>query len=159
MSTIIEVAKRAGVSVGTVSNVLSGNPQVGRELRERVETAIREMDYHPNEVARSLKVNQTYMLGMVLPDITNPFFPDIMRGAEEKALQRRYFLVTANTDEQIEREQHIISALRSRRVDGILLACAPGKDSSHIRRVVATCKARRTVSGICCGLVIAISPS
>jgi LacI family transcriptional regulator len=137
MSTIIEVAKRAGVSVGTVSNVLSGNPQVGRELRERVETAIREMDYHPNEVARSLKVKQTYMLGMVLPDITNPFFPDIMRGAEEKALQRRYFLVTANTDEQIEREQHIISALRSRRVDGILLACAPGKDSSHIRRVVA----------------------
>lgn len=136
MSTIVEVAKRAGVSVGTVSNVMSGDPRVGRELRERVETAIRELDYHPNEIARSLKVKQTYMLGMVLPDITNPFFPDIMRGAEEKAFQRRYFLVTANTDEQIEREQRIVSALRSRRVDGILLACAPGKDSDHIRRVM-----------------------
>ncbi|MBS1841575.1 MAG: LacI family DNA-binding transcriptional regulator [Acidobacteria bacterium] len=136
MSTIVEVAKRAGVSVGTVSNVLSGNPSVGRELRERVEAAIRALDYHPNEIARSLKVKQTYMLGMVLPDITNPFFPDIMRGAEEKALQRRYLLVTANTDEQIEREQSILAALRSRRVDGILLACAPGKDSGHIRRVV-----------------------
>lgn len=136
MPTIVEVAKRAGVSVGTVSNVLSGNPQVGRELRERVEAAIRDLDYHPNEIARSLKVKQTYMLGMVLPDVTNPFFPAIMRGAEEKALRRRYFLVTANTDEQIEREQQILSALRSRRVDGILLACAPGEDSGHIRRVM-----------------------
>jgi LacI family transcriptional regulator len=136
MSTIVEVAKRAGVSVGTVSNVIRGNPQVGREFRERVEAAIRELDYHPNEVARSLRVNQTYMLGMVLPDITNPFFPEIIRGAEDRALERGYLLVTANTDEQIEREQKIVSALHSRRVDGILLASAPGKDSRHIRRVI-----------------------
>ena len=136
MSTIVEVAKRARVSVGTVSNVMRGDTRVGRDLRERVEAAIRELDYHPNEIARSLKANQTYMLGMVLPDITNPFFPEIMRGAEEKAFQRRYLLVTANTDEQIEREQHILSALRSRRVDGILLACAPGRESGHIRRVI-----------------------
>jgi LacI family transcriptional regulator len=136
MSTIVEVAKRAGVSVGTVSNVIRGNPRVGREFRERVEAAIRELDYHPNEIARSLKVNQTYMLGMVLPDITNPFFPEIIRGAEDQALQRRYLLVTANTDEHIERERSVVSAFRSRRVDGLLLATAPGKDSSHIRRVM-----------------------
>ncbi len=136
MSTIVEVAKRAKVSVGTVSNVIRGNPQVGRQLRERVEAAIRELDYHPNEIARSLKVNQTYMLGMVLPDITNPFFPQIIRGAEDKAGERRYLLVTANTDEHIEREQSIVAALRSRRVDGLLLACAPGKDSGHIRRLI-----------------------
>jgi len=137
MSTIVEVAKRAGVSVGTVSNVIRGNPRVGREFRERVEAAIRELDYHPNEIARSLKVNQTYMLGMVLPDITNPFFPEIIRGAEDEALKRRYLLVTANTDEHIERERSIVSALRSRRVDGLLLASAPGKDSSHIQKVMA----------------------
>jgi LacI family transcriptional regulator len=136
MSTIVEVAKRAGVSVGTVSNVIRGNARVGREFRERVEEAIRELDYHPNEIARSLRVNQTYILGLVLPDITNPFFPEIIRGAEDKALERRYLLVTANTDEQIEREQRIVSALHSRRVDGILLASAPGKDNRHIRRVI-----------------------
>lgn len=136
MSTIVEVAKRAGVSVGTVSNVVRGDPRVGRDFRERVEAAIRELDYHPNEIARSLKVNQTFMLGMVLPDITNPFFPEIIRGAEDTALERRYLLVTANTDEQIERERSIVAALRSRRVDGLLLACAPGKDNSHIRRMM-----------------------
>jgi LacI family transcriptional regulator len=133
MSTIVEVAKRARVSVGTVSNVIRGNPQVGRDLRERVEATILELDYHPNEIARSLKVNQTKMLGMVLPDITNPFFPEIIRGAEDKAFERGYLLVTANTDEQIERERRVVSALRSRRVDGLLLACAPGGHSKHIR--------------------------
>ena len=136
MATIVEVAKRARVSVGTVSNVIRGNAQVGRQLREKVESAIRDLDYHPNEIARSLKVNQTYMLGMVVPDITNPFFPEIIRGAEDKAFERRYLMVTANTDEQIERERRIISALRSRRVDGILLACAPGADNHHIRGVI-----------------------
>src|SRR4030088_3139139 len=148
MSTIVEVAKRARVSVGTVSNVIRGNPQVGRDLRERVEATILELDYHPNEIARSLKVNQTYMLGMVLPDITNPFFPEIIRGAEDKAFERGYLLVTANTDEQIERERRVVSALRSRRVDGLLLACAPGGHSKHIRGLMDS-----GISGVCLGRV------
>jgi LacI family transcriptional regulator len=81
-------------------------------------------------------VNQTYMLGLVLPDVTNPFFPQIIRGAEDRALERGFLLVTANTDEQIERERRIVSALRSRRVDGILLAPTRGKDVDHIRRTI-----------------------
>ncbi len=133
MSTILEVAERAQVSIGTVSNVLRGTARVSAGLRERVEKAIRELDYHPNEIARSLKVNQTYMLGMVLPDITNPFFPEIIRGAEDQAFARGYLLVTANTDEQGERERRVIAMLRSRRVDGILLACAPDTDTKHIQ--------------------------
>jgi LacI family transcriptional regulator len=105
---------------------------VSPALQERVRKAIRDLDYYPNEIARSLKVKQTRMLGMVLPDITNPFFPEIIRGAEDAAFERGYFLVTANTDEQIGRERRIVSALRSYRVDGILLASAPGNDTSHI---------------------------
>ena len=136
MATIIEVAERAQVSIGTVSNVLRGTARVSAALRERVETAIRELDYHPNEIARSLKVNQTYMLGMVLPDITNPFFPEMIRGAEDQAFMRGYLLVTANTDEQGERERRVIAMLRSRRVDGILLACAPETDTSHIQGAI-----------------------
>src|SRR6202522_1097644 len=136
MATIVEVAKRARASTGTVSNVIRGRVRVSPGLRARVEAAIRDLDFHPNEIARSLKVNQTYMLGMVLPDITNPFFPQVLRGAEDKALERGFLLVAANTDEQIERECRILSALRSRRVDGILLAPTRGKDVSHVRRAI-----------------------
>jgi len=136
MTTIVEVAKRARASTGTVSNVLRGTVRVSPALRERVEAAIRELDFHPNEIARSLKVNQTYMLGMVLPDITNPFYPEVIRGAEDRALERGFLLVAANTDEQIDREQHIVSALRSRRVDGILLVPTRGNSVDHIRRTM-----------------------
>ena len=138
MSTIVEVAKRANVSIATVSNVIRSTRRVSPELRERVETAIRELDYYPNAIARSLKVKQTRMLGMVLPDITNPFFPALIRGAEDTAFERDYFLVTANTDEQSGREKRLVSALRSYRVDGILLVTAPGNDTSHINATIAS---------------------
>src|SRR6185437_8448451 len=136
MPTIVEVAKHARVSIATVSNVIRGTRRVSPALQERVQKAIRELDYSPNEIARSLKVKQTRMLALVLPDITNPFFPEIIRGAEDTAFDRGYFLMTANTDEQIGRERRIIAALRSYRVDGILLASAPGKDSGHIRSIM-----------------------
>jgi LacI family transcriptional regulator len=136
MPNITEVAKLAGVSIATVSNVIRGTKHVSAALEKRVRTAIRDLDYHPNELARSLKVKQTRMLGIVVPDITNPFFPDVIRGAEDTAFKHGYLLVTANTDEQISREKHIVSALRSYRVDGILLASAPGNDVGHIRRVI-----------------------
>jgi LacI family transcriptional regulator len=152
MPTIVEVADRARVSIATVSNVIRGTKRVSPALQDRVNQAIRELDYYPNEIARSLKVKQTRMLGMVLPDITNPFFPEMMRGAEDRAFERGYFLVTANTDEQIGRERKIVSALRSYRVDGILLAAAPGKETSHIRGAmqagIPVVCLDRTVSGI-----------
>ena len=136
MSTIVEVANRANVSIATVSNVIRGTKRVSPELQGRVKAAIHELDYSPNAIARGLKVKQTRMLGMVLPDITNPFFPGIIRGAEDTAFDRDYFLVTANTDEQIGRERRLLAALRSYRADGILLAAAPGSDTSHIRRTI-----------------------
>lgn len=152
MPTIVEVAERAKVSIATVSNVIRGTRRVSPKLEERVRAAIRELDYYPNEIARSLKVKQTRMLGMIIPDITNPFFPEIIRGAEDTAFERGYFLVTANTDEQIGRERRIIGALRSYRVDGILLASAPGKDASHIQSTmdagISIVCLDRSVSGV-----------
>jgi LacI family transcriptional regulator len=138
MSTIVEVAKRASVSIATVSNVIRGTKRVSPALQKRVRDAVAELDYYPNAIARGLKVSQTRMLAMVLPDITNPFFPGIIRGAEDAAFERDYFLVTANTDEHIGRERRIVSALRSYRVDGILLASAPGSNASHIRSTIAS---------------------
>jgi LacI family transcriptional regulator len=136
MATIVEVAKRAGVSMGTVSKVLRGTARVSPGLRARVTAAIRQLEYYPGRVPFHLKVKQTCMLGMILPDITNPFFPEIMRGAEDRAFERGYLLVTANTDEQVDRELQIVSALRSRRVDGILLAAAAGDDTRHIHAAI-----------------------
>ena len=138
MATIKDVAKRAGVSVGTVSNVLSGATPVGAGLRERVNAAMREFDYHPNYVARSLKANSTKTLGMIVSDITNPFFPQVVRGAEDIAFQHGYLLITFNTDDRVERERQIFSVLRSRRVDGVLLVVAPnpGGDATHIRNTI-----------------------
>jgi LacI family transcriptional regulator len=135
MSTIVEVAKRARVSIATVSNVIRGTRKVSGKLASRVNAAIDELNYIPNELARSLKVKQSRMLAMVLPDITNPFFPEVIRGAEDAAFARGYFLLTANTDEQPGRERRIFAGLRSYRVAGILLATAQGAhthSTSHL---------------------------
>jgi LacI family transcriptional regulator len=136
MPNLVDVAKRACVSIGTASNVIRGTARVSPELRERVVAAIRELEYYPGSIASDIKIKQSSMLGMILPDITNPFFPEIMRGAEDRAFERGYLLVTANTDERIQREREVVSALRSRRVDGILLAAASGTDTGHIRGAI-----------------------
>ena len=137
MATIKEVARRAKVSVGTVSNVLSGAVPVSAKLRERVLGIVRELDYHPNHVARSLKIRQTKMLGMVVSDITNPFFPLLVRGAEDAAWSHNYMLITLNTDDQVERERQVLAALRTRRVDGILLVLASTEDNTdHITNAI-----------------------
>jgi LacI family transcriptional regulator len=135
--TITDVAKLAGVSVGTVSHVLNGTVPVSPDLCARVRSAIRKLDYHPSEVARSLTNRRTGMLGIVIPDLTNPFFPQLVRGAEDAALEHHQSLIVFNTDERAEREQYLFSVLRRRRVDGILLAAAPNTgDLAHIKRTL-----------------------
>jgi LacI family transcriptional regulator len=139
MATIKEVAKHAQVSVGTVSNVLSGSPRVSPGVRDRVTAAIAALDYHPNQIARSLKTRQTKLLGMIISDITNPFFPQLTRGAEDAALKHGYLLVASNTDDQLEREKRVLSVLRNRRVDGILLVVAPSEEGAeHIERTLSS---------------------
>lgn len=131
MATIKEVAKKAGVSVATVSNVLNKRLPVSAPLRERVLKAARELDYHPDFIALSLKARQTRTLGMVIPDISNPYFPLLVRGAESVALARDYLLITINTDDDVERERKALSLLRSRKVDGVLLVTAPGNGTPN----------------------------
>lgn len=134
MNTIREVAKRARVSVGTVSNVLSQAGTVRPELRHRVEEAMRELDYQPNQIARSLKTKQTKTLGTVVSDITNPFFPQLIRGAEDAAVEHGYLLMTLNSDDRPERESQALSLLKARKVDGILLVMAPGSHEVERRK-------------------------
>src|SRR5579863_9451497 len=138
MATLKEIATRARVSIGTVSNVITGSVPVSALRRERILAAIREFDYHPNHVARSLRLRRTRTLGMVVSDITNPFFSQLVRGAEDAAMKRNYLLVTFNTDERVEREMNVFTVLRKRRVDGVLLVVAPSRDKPyHVLELMA----------------------
>src|SRR6266567_7152014 len=124
MPTIREVADLAGVAVGTVSHVITGSVPVSEPLRKKVQAAIRELDYHPNHVARSLKTSRTRTLGIIVPDLTIPFFPQVIRGAETAARQRGYSLIAVNSTDSPERQSELLSMLRSQRVEGILLVIA-----------------------------------
>ena len=124
MPSIKKVAEIAGVSVGTVSHVITGSVNVSEPLRLKVQAAIRELNYHPNHVARSLKTSKTRTLGIIVPDMTISFFPQVIRGAETAARQQGYSLIAVNSDDDGERQKELLSLLRSQRVEGILLVIA-----------------------------------
>jgi DNA-binding LacI/PurR family transcriptional regulator len=124
MPTIKQVADLAGVAVGTVSHVITGSVPVSEPLRLKVQAAIRELDYHPNHVARSLKTSKTRTLGIIVPDMTIPYFPKVIRGAEAAARERNYSLIAVNSDDSATRQRELLSLLRSQRVEGILLVMA-----------------------------------
>jgi DNA-binding LacI/PurR family transcriptional regulator len=123
MATQRELAKLAGVSAGTVSNVISGSTRVGVDAKRKVLDAIKVLKYQPNLIARSLKTNRTHTIGIVVPDITIPFFPQIIRGAESAARERGYFLIVLDSQRSHELEMEMMALLRQR-VDGILLVTA-----------------------------------
>ncbi len=114
------------MAVGTVSHVINGSVPVSEELRRKVHAAIRELDYHPNYVARSLKTSKTRTLGIIVPDMTIPYFPRVIRGAETAARERNYSLIAVNSDDNVTRQKDLLSLLRSQRVEGILLVMAAG---------------------------------
>ena len=124
MPSIKKVAEIAGVSVGTVSNVITGAAPVSAWARTKVETAIRQINYHPNHVARSLKTSRTRTIGLIVPDMTIPFFPQVIRGAEAAARRRQYSLIAVNSNDDARRQMELLSLLRSQRVEGILLVIA-----------------------------------
>lgn len=126
MSTIKQVAQLAGVSIGTVSHVITGSVPVSKHLRSKVQAAIVELGYYPNHIARSLKTSRSRTLGIIVPDMTIPFFPRVIRGAEAAALERNYSLFAVNSDDNASRQKELLSLLRSQRVEGILLVVAKG---------------------------------
>src|SRR2546421_3617948 len=119
MPTIKEVADLAGVAVGTVSHVINGSVPVSDSLKRKVQAAIRELDYHPNHVARSLKTSRTQTLGIIVPDMTIPYFPRVIRGAEAAAAELGYTVIAVNSDDSSSRQKDLLSLLRSQRVEGI----------------------------------------
>ncbi|MEX2541643.1 MAG: LacI family DNA-binding transcriptional regulator [Trueperaceae bacterium] len=122
--TIADVAREAGVSTMTVSRVLNNKGEISDSTREKVQQIISRLNYRPSMVARSLASNSTRTLGLLVPDIANPFFPEIARGAEDVAWEHGFSLILCNTVEDQEREKRSLQLLEDKRVDGIV-ACSP----------------------------------
>ncbi|HEX3507467.1 MAG TPA: LacI family DNA-binding transcriptional regulator [Candidatus Dormibacteraeota bacterium] len=128
--TLKELAARANVHPSTVSRVANNDPglRIASTTRARIEALLRETEYRPNGVARGLKLRQTLVLAVVIPDITNPFFAALFRGIEDGATPRGYQVLLCNTDGIPERQRAHLHSLAARRVDGVILASTFLKD-------------------------------
>src|SRR5271168_1071823 len=135
-ASIYDVAREAGVSVFTVSAVVNNKSHVGNKLRERVEAAIQKLNYRPNLLARSLAKQKTHTIGMIVPDIANPFFPMVVRGAEDAAQKQGYNLLLCNSDDSQAKEESALELLLSKRVDGILLTKAASEISPWLSQMI-----------------------
>ncbi len=120
MVTIREVAEKAGASVTTVSHVINETRHVSDEIRLRVLDAMKELNYRPNALARSLRMGQTHTLALILPDSSNPFFADVGRHVEDEAFRLGYSVILCNTQGDPRREDLYVDVLDKKQVDGII---------------------------------------
>ncbi len=125
MATMKDVAKLAGVSTSTVSHVINKTCFVSEEISERVNKAAKELNYYaPSALARSFKVNHTKTIGMLVTTSTNPFFGEVVKGAERSCYQQGYSLILCNTEGDHQRMHESINILLQKRADGLILMCA-----------------------------------
>ncbi len=120
--TMAEVAELAGVSIATVSRVLNGHSTVAPELRVRVSAAVEELSYRPNRLAQNLRRRNAEMIGVVISDIENPHFAEMIHVAEEEAYQRGYRMLLCNTDESSEKQRAYLQVLADERPVGVIIA-------------------------------------
>ncbi|HLL79027.1 MAG TPA: substrate-binding domain-containing protein [Ktedonobacteraceae bacterium] len=132
-SSIREVAKRAGVSLGTVSNVLNRPEIVAVETRRRVQSAIEEIGFVRNGSARQLRAGTSQHIGLVVLDVANPFFTEVARGVEDLANQSGYAVILCNSDDSVEKENHYLQVLEEQRAQGVLITPVQS-DASYLHR-------------------------
>lgn len=136
--TIKDIARLAGVSTATVSMVLNHKAShISEGTRERIWKIANENNYVPNLLARSLVTRKTKTLGLVMPDITNPFFPEISRGAEDKAAEAEYSIILCNTDDNPRKEEKYVRMMLEKMVDGIIFT-----DSANRKPIMAEIRAK-----------------
>ncbi|MCQ2008688.1 MAG: catabolite control protein A [Sporolactobacillus sp.] len=130
-ATIYDVAREAGVSMATVSRVVNGNPNVKPTTRKKVSEAIKRLGYRPNAVARGLASKKTTTVGVIIPDISSVYFSELARGIEDIATMYKYNIILCNSDQNKDKEIHLIQTLLGKQVDGIVFM--GGKiDPEHI---------------------------
>jgi LacI family transcriptional regulator len=139
-----QIARAAAVSLGTVSHVINGTATVREPLRQRVLNAVKSLGYEPNELSRGLRLNRTNIIGMIIPDITNPFFPGVVRGVEDVAYKDSYRLILCNTDNDSNKEAIYLGQLRSFLPAGILIIPSPDSTiSANLSGPPVVCVDRR----------------
>jgi DNA-binding LacI/PurR family transcriptional regulator len=134
--SIKDVARRAGVSTSTVSRVLAGYAYVSEQKRRQVLEAVEQLDYRPDQVARSLRRRRTNLIGLIVSTIENVFFTEVTRAAEQTALKHGYNLIVCNTDERPAQEEAYLQILNQQLVAGVILAPAPGQ-GKHLPKYLA----------------------
>jgi LacI family transcriptional regulator, galactose operon repressor len=137
MGNIYDVAKAARVSVATVSAVVNASAYVSPGLTARVHAAIKQVGYQPNQLARSLATQESRTIGMIVPDIANPFFPEVVRGAEDAAHAAGYMLLIASSDNDLKKEAIYLDLFVAKRVDGVIFTKAPGAMPKALRIALA----------------------
>jgi LacI family transcriptional regulator len=140
-ATIHEVARRAEVSATTVSHVLSGNRPVAEATRQRVQRVIEELGFRPSRLATGLRLRQSHTIALLVPDITNPFYPELARGAQDALIDAGYQTFICNTDSRPEQERELLQSAIARQVDGLLFAAfasGPAEMRSALEAGIAT---------------------
>ena len=127
--TITDIAKQSGVSLATVSRVLNNSGYVKAETRARVLTVIKETNYTPSAIARSLSKNETNTIGVVVPDITNSYFGEIIKGISEVAEALNLNIILFNTDDNLEKELKALDLLKGQRIQGVIMTPNFGGDN------------------------------
>ena len=123
MATMKDVARLAGVSTSTVSHVINNNRFVSEAIRQKVTFAIEQLNYAPSALARSLKLQRTHTIGMLLTASSNPFYAEVVRGVERSCYERQYSLILCNTEGDKDRMDRSLETLLQKRVDGLLIMC------------------------------------
>jgi len=121
MSTIKDVAREAGVSLGTVSNVLNGKVKVKQETKDKVYQVMEKLNFQYNMTASSLRTKMTKNIGLIIPSIVNPYYPELSRGVEDALRKENFTLFLCNSDRNREKEKQYINALLSKGADGLIL--------------------------------------
>ena len=155
-----DVAERAGVSVTTVSHVVNETRPVSDELRQRVQAAMEELGYQPNLLARSLRRGQTHTLGMIVPDISNPYFAAVARGVEDTSYHQNYSVILCNSEHDPGKERLYVTVLTTKQVDGLLLVSVDvsAEDLHALRaRRIPVVMVNRKIPGEAVDLVLTIN--
>ncbi len=137
MTTIYEIAKKAGVSHTTVSRVFNKPHLVGKTTREKIISVSLENDYRPNLIARSMRTKKSNYIGLILPNIDNPFFSEVVRGAYDCAQKNNYSIILINSDNNFEIEMSSIQMFIDRGIDGVMLSggCGGKKEEEFISKI------------------------
>jgi LacI family transcriptional regulator len=136
--TIRDVAREAGVSIATVSHALSGNRTVSQETERRVRASAARLGYRPNHVAASMVTGRTRTIGVIVPDIANPFFSELVRAAERAAALRDHVLIVSSSELDAGLEDRSLEVMFDKRADAILYAPGTPRRHASLRRIVAS---------------------